>query len=166
MPIDYSKIASNYFPKSGVNKLLIGEAPPPNGTSYFYIPKDRVRELSMPSTVFQHYFGKKPETTEEYEYMLNQLKNNNIFLMDICDLPLRISNRSYKGWVDPEKLAILISHIPLLREKIISRGINISDENIIFLPARNMYNRQIRESFPNSTIISWADFRQTRELLP
>ncbi len=97
--------------------------------------------------------------------MLNQLKNNKIFLMDICDLPLRISNHSYRGWVDPEKLAILISHIPLLREKIISRGINIPDENIIFIPARNGYNQQIHRSFPNSTIISWADFRRSRELL-
>lgn len=165
MPLDYYALSEEYNPKENTTKLLIGECPPHNGETYFYLPAVPVREISMPSTIFQHYFNKKPQTIPEYESFLIKLYNNGIFLMDICDEPLHIVNHDFPGWVDPEQLEILKSHIPKLKEKIENRGINISPKNIIFLPARNKYNRQIRDNFPNSQIISWANFRRHRELL-
>lgn len=164
MTLIYKEIAEEYKPIK-VKTLLIGEAPPPNGTSYFYVPKVPVREISMPSTVFHHYFGKKPVTVVEYIYFLKLLKKHKIFLIDICDIPLRITNKAHKGWIDPEQLEILKSNIPKLKNKINLRKIIIPEEKIIFLPARNKYNRQIRENFPKSKIISWANFRRSRELL-
>jgi hypothetical protein len=165
MPIDYLDLSEHYNPKEKITKLLIGECPPHNGNTYFYLPAVPVREISMPSTIFQHYFDKKPQTIPEYQAFLEKLFHNGIFLMDICDEPLHIANRNFPGWVDPVQLEILKSHIPLLRQKIMSRGINIPDEQIIFLPARNRYNTQIHQNFPASQIISWANFRRSRELL-
>lgn len=165
MPIDYHGLSECYNPKENTSKLLIGECPPHNGETYFYLPSVPVSEISMPSTIFQHYFDKRPETKTEYESFLKKLYDKGIFLMDICDEPLHIANHDFPGWVDPEQLAILKTHIPLLRQKINSRSINIPDEQIIFLPARNGYNPQIHQNFPNSQIISWANFRMARELL-
>jgi hypothetical protein len=165
MPLDYFSLSKKYNPKENIKVLLVGECPPHSGNSYFYLPAIPVRESSLPSTIFQHYFGKRPQTIPEYESFLERLHENGFFLMDICDEPLHIANRDYPRWVDPEQLEILKSHIPKLKKKIIERGINIPEENIIFLPARNRYNRKIRENFPNSRIISWANFRRSRELL-
>lgn len=166
MPLDYQVLSEDYNPKENIKILLIGECPPNNGETYFYLPAVPVREISMPSTIFQHYFDKRPDTIPEYETFLKKLYKNGIFLMDICDEPLRIRIPNHLGGVDKEQLEILKSHIPMLRQKITSRGINIPDEQIIFMPARNGYNPQIRENFPHSQIISWANFRRTRELLP
>ena len=165
MPIDYAGLAKKYQPKH-VKTLIIGETPPPNGTSFFYLPKMRSKEYRLPSVVFRHYFGKLPFSADEYKLMLDKLTKNNIFVMFICDTPLRISNRIFSKGYDPEELTKLISHIPHLREKISSRGIDIPAEKIIFLPARNYCDRHIRKFFPNSQIISWEDFRTTHELLP
>lgn len=164
MSLNYKQIAEEYKPHK-IKTLLIGEAPPPDGESYIYIPHVPVPETSLPSTVFQHYFGKKPSTIEEYKAYLEKLCEHEIFVMDICDLPLRIRNDNFPDRVDPQQLAVLISHIPLLYQKIISRGINIPGEQIIFLMARNRYYRQIRENFPKSKAFLWRDFRRSREML-
>jgi hypothetical protein len=165
MPLDYHALSEDYNPKKKITKLLIGECPPHNGKTYFYLPAVPVREISMPSTIFQHYIGRNPQTIPEYQSFLEKLFHNGIFLMDICDEPLHIANHDFPGWVDPVQLEILKSRIPKLKEKIVKRQINISEVNIIFLPARNKYNTQIHQNFPASQIISWANFRRSRELL-
>lgn len=164
MPIDYAEISGIYKPNF-VNTLLIGEAPPANESTYFYIPKNPVKETSLSSAIFHHYFGKIPVVNKEYELMLLQLKLHKIFFMDICDVPLRISNRSYKDGIDPFHLDILRSHIPNLRSKILERKIIIDDENIKFLLPRLNYRTQLRIEFPNSQFYSLSDFRESRELL-
>lgn len=100
MTLDYQALSEDYNPKENTKKLLIGECPPHNGETYFYLPAVPVLEISMPSTVFQHYLGIKPQTITEYDLFLKKLYDNGIFLMDICDKPLRIRIPNHLGGVD------------------------------------------------------------------
>jgi hypothetical protein len=164
MPLDYVEIANKFKP-AFVKTLIIGEAPPANESTYFYIPKNPVKAESLSSAIFHHYFGKIPVINKEYELMLTQLKLHKIFFIDICDIPLRISNRVYKDGIDPFHLDILKTHIPKLRSKIMERKIVVEDENIIFLLPRQNYRSKLRKEFPKSQFYSLSDFRESRELL-
>src|SRR3974377_1408350 len=138
MVINYFEESENYKPEK-VRVLLIGEAPPPSGKTYFYIPREMTNNLpiekdtSLPATIFHHYFKKRPKTEDEYKALLMELKKLGIFLIDICDEPLRIrdNNGIHRGNLDR-----LIMEIANLRNKIELRGISIEDKDIIFLLPR------------------------------
>ena len=72
--------------------------------------------------------------------------------MDILDEPLEIKH-------NPENYKKLILQIPKLGGKIKNRGIQIKDENIIFLNPGHGYHKELKKEFPESKIIKWIDFR-------
>lgn len=160
----YTDAHSKYLPDV-IKYLLICESPPPSGKSYFYFPKKMNPERdissysSLPATIFYHYCKIIPSTNEDYENLLNKLKLKGIFLMDICDEPLRIRDRNCPGWINRENLEILISHIPKLMNKIKKRIGGIKEEKIIFLLPRNHYKRLLKEYFPKAQYYSWKEFR-------
>jgi hypothetical protein len=159
--INYFEESEKYKPPL-VKTLLIAEAPPPSGNSYFYVPRPMSvnrsieNDTSLPATIFFHYFQMRPETEEGYIYLLNQLKEMGIFLMDIVDEPLRI-REGYS--INERNLKILLYEIPNLRIKIKNRGIRISDDDIIFLLPRLHYKKALMNEFPNSKFMRWKDFR-------
>ena len=159
MKIDYEAESEKYRPNP-IGCLLIGEAPPPSGQTYFYVPKalsenvDIANDRSLPATIFYHYFQTRPTTVEEYDALLRRLKSMGIFLIDICDEPIRVRN-------SPEGVERIIHEISKLREKITLRGIDVPDEKIVFLLARSGYERHIRKEFPRSSRITWKDFRMS-----
>ena len=160
-PINYFQESEKYRPKT-VRTLLIAEAPPPTGTKYFYVPRamptkvPMEKDTSLPATIFQHYFKKRPETVDEYIDFLNRLRGAGIFLIDIADEPIRIRE---KGGINQENLQYLISKIKTLRTKIRERRIIIDDEDIIFLLPRLHFKKRLEEEFPKSEKIRWIDFR-------
>ncbi len=162
--INYLLESEKYKPKK-IKTLLIGESPPPSGKTYFYVPKPMSNkrliedEWSLPATIFYHYFKERPETIERYIELLERLKDEGVFLIDIVDDPIKISDRKVKGCIVKNNLEYLISRIPLLRNKTRSRGIDIEDENIIFLLARKQYKKYLDEEFPKSQKRKWIDFR-------
>jgi len=160
--IDYFKESKKYVPKK-IKTLLVGESPPPNCKTYFYIPKVPVKEVSLPSTIFKHYFKKNPLTEEEYEQMLKKLQQKGIFLIDIYDKPIKIRDRNQPKGINIPNLNRLKSQIPKLKEKIKNRRIAIEEENIIFLLARQHYKRELKEQFPHSQMIAWKKFRESQE---
>lgn len=160
MPINYSKESKKYKPKKFLT-LLVGEAPPPNGRDFFYIPKamNNNRMIkgyrSLPATIFFHYFKQIPSTVDEYKKLLDKLKKKGIFLIDIVDKPTQIRNNA-KG------LAKVKREIKKLRSKMKLKKIIIGDEKIIFLLARTNYSDDIGELFPISKKYRWIDFRLRR----
>lgn len=162
--IDYFVESEKYKPKV-VKTLLIGEAPPPDREHYFYLPaklrkyKDISKDNSLPATIFNHYFHKIPTDTEEYKKRLEDLCKKGIFLIDICDEPLKIRDRNCPGQVNHKNLKILIENIPTLRDKIKKRIPDIDDKNIIFLLARKHYINVLKKYFPNSIFYHWIEFR-------
>ena len=165
MPIDYFKESEKYKPQK-VSTLLVGEAPPPSGNFYFYLPRPLSNTIpirsdrSLPATIFHHYFQTRPETEREYVRLLLKLKDMGVFLIDISDEPLRIRER--RG-INQLNLDRLISEIPNLRSKMKSREIFIEDGKIIFLLPRLHYKRHLVDEFPESTFVRWIDFRITPE---
>jgi len=161
VPIDYLVESEKYRP-STIKTLLIGEAPPPNGESYFYLPTaprniSNVRnDRSLPATIFNHYFGKRPKDADEYHDFLIRLKKMGIFLMDIFDKPIKVRNSD-------EGLQKIIRAIPKFRSKLKKRNIKIEEEKIVFLLARNSYKNQIRESFPKAKLVKWINFRMNED---
>ena len=96
MPIEYFNQSEKFRPIK-INTLLVGEAPPPNGKSYFYVPKTGLREESLPATIFNHYFGEIPKTKERYKVLLEKLRDDlGIFLIDIYEKPIRIREAKWK----------------------------------------------------------------------
>jgi len=162
--IDYTKERNKYKPEL-VKTLLIGEAPPPSGKTFFYVPKqisnNRTIEndTSLPSTIFNHYFDRRPETIEEYKEFLKMLTQQNIFLIDILDEPIKIRGNK-------ENENYLISKIPDFREKVKSFGIELDEKYWIFLLARNSYKKYINKEFPLAQKIRWIDFRLKRKNYP
>lgn len=142
MPIDYTAEAGKYRP-SRITTLLVGEAPPASGTAYFYVPRELSTALpiendrGLPATIFLHYFGRRPTSINEYIDLLLALKANGIFLVDICDEPIRVRGSS-------EGICRIISKISRLREKFGSKGIIVPDTSIVFLLARRNYKSAIR----------------------
>jgi len=156
--INYTQEAGKYRPNK-IKTLLIGEAPPPSGKTYFYIPKVPVRG-GLPATIFQHYFGQNPKTEKEYADMLKRLQKNRIFLIDIYDEPIRILDKTKPKWRDMENLEKLKDEIPKLRGKMKKKKVNVQDKNITFLLARNDYKKEIKQMFPESKLIFWKKFRE------
>lgn len=173
MSLENRIMAINYFNESGkyrpekigktIKILLVSEAPPSSGTTYFYVPRrmsDRIpiqKDRSLPATIFNHYFGKRPTTIDEYVNFLVKLQEKGIFLIDICDEPIKVRG-------NPNGIQRIIREIPKLRTKMEERKINIADEDIVFLLARNSYIKYIRREFPNSKFIRWIDFRISRTM--
>ncbi|MBI5026434.1 MAG: hypothetical protein HZC12_06870 [Nitrospirae bacterium] len=118
------------------------------------IQKDR----SLPATIFSHYFQKRPTTEEEYDNLLRLLQSKGIFLIDICDDPIKVRGNS-------NGIQRLIKEIPKLRTKMKKRKINIEDKDIVFLLARKNYLKNIKQEFPISKYIRWIDFRMSPEPL-
>jgi len=166
----YHLIAEPYKHKK-IKYLLIGEAPPPSGV-YFYKPMRLAlgakieNDRSLPSTIFNHYFDKRPESENEYLSMLYSLKNRGIFLVDIIDEPIKVADRSFPGWVNPENVEKVKEGIGNLMDRLSLRGIEIQENRMIFLLARKHYKRKIREAFPVSYRISWKDFRMKNKSCP
>lgn len=168
MALNYYKLSEKYKPENiGLETkiLLIGESPPQNGTSYFYLPKVPIRKGSLSDTIFRHYFHNTipPQTIQGHKRFLQDLQKNGIFLIDISDEPLRIRDKNYPNWINLSELNKLLKEIPNLRDKIWKRGIIINDENIMFLLARNKYKSTLKELFPKSQFCSWKKFRTSSE---
>ncbi len=159
MTINYLAESEKYRPKK-ILTLLVGEAPPPSRKTYFYMPnsmrvkKEIEKDSNLPATIFNHYFGKRPENDVDYILFLRELQRNGIFLIDICDEPLRVRN-------SPEGLQRIIDEIPMLRGKMKRRKISIHDEDIVFLLARHNYKKFLKKAFPVSHMIRWIDFRMS-----
>ena len=157
MSIDYLAQSEKYRP-GAIETLLIGEAPPPNGKRYFYLPTTMgnnlpiERNCSLPATIFHHYFKTLPADEEEYHELLLRLKQLRVFLVDIVDEPTRVRG-------SPDGVRRVIEAIPKLRAKLKRRTINIEDKRIVFLLARNKYRKEIRKAFPESSLVPWMDFR-------
>ena len=136
-PINYFQESEKYRPKM-VRTLLIAEAPPPSGTKYFYVPRAMSntvpieKDRSLPATIFHHYFRERPKTKDRYVDFLLQLKEKGIFLIDICNEPVKVRGT-------PEGVARIIAEIPKLRQKMAVRHIQVLDCDIVFLLARNRY---------------------------
>lgn len=164
MPTDYFNSSEIYKPVT-VKTLLITISPPLKETENFYIPRNLISSKKITSVIFNHYFGRHSDNSKVYDYFLHILKNNGIFLMNIIEEHFKIVSRAYIGGVIPEQFEKFLTYIPFLRPKIISRGIKIPDEQIIFLIPNNKFKRPIKRYFRNSQFILCNDFRHSRELL-
>ena len=159
--IKYFKEAEKYRPKR-IKTLLIGESPPLNNKSYFYIPpkkfplfRSRRFDISLPSTIFYHYFNKIPKFTKEYINFLNKLRKKGIFLVDIYNKPLKVRGNK-------ENQKKIIKSISSLKKRLLKRKIDINkigEENVIFLVARKGYKVEIEKYFQNVKTFNWIDFR-------
>ncbi|MEN6411918.1 MAG: hypothetical protein ABFC84_04010 [Veillonellales bacterium] len=161
MSLNYVELSEKYRP-TRINTLLIGEAPPPCGTKYFYLPQKlksniSIREdRSLPATIFWHYFQRRPQDEQEYTVLLDRLKNAGIFLVDILDEPIKIRGNR-------ENEAKLVAEIPNLKNKLENRKIIISEEKMIFLLARNTYKKIIKKYFKSASLIPWIEYRLNAE---
>lgn len=166
--MNYELLAKKYQPKK-INTLLIGEAPPPNGKKYFYLIPENYRlssktiedDCSLPSTIFNHYFGRRPFDSEEYEHFLNQLKERGVFLIDIIEEPIQIRDRQKRG-LNEENLNRLFSEENLKRLKTKVDSLISTETNLIFLYARGYkkeYRDRLKRIFENSISFRWKDFR-------
>lgn len=155
--IDYFTASERYRPPS-ITTLLVGEAPPPNGRKYFYVPgKLRAApsiELnrSLPATIFHHYFARLPADPAEYTAMLEDLTALGVFLVDLCDEPVRV-----RGSADG--LRRIRKEIPTFRQRLRDRGIEVEEERMVFLLARSSYRADLRLHFPKAAFRTWLDFR-------
>ncbi len=162
MGINYKDEAEKYMPTHSIRALLVAEAPPSDKKSYFYVPKAMnpassiENQRNLAATVFWHYFHEIPGTRKDYERLLKKLKKRRIFLVDICDEPIRVRN-------SPEGLARIKSEIPKLRRKLKDRGITISEDKIVFLHARRNYSKYLRSEFRESKHTCWMCFRMNWE---
>lgn len=174
MNINYSKTSSLYKPKK-IRTLLIGEAPPPSGEKYFYkIPKKYVvskiiaDDTSLPATIFNHFFGRRPNNSEEYGEFLESLKENGIFLIDLINLPLKIRDKKEKGGINKELVDNVFSDTNLVDLKNRINELSDSETEIIFLLARKYkkdYKNRLSETLgiklTKKNYIRWKDFRLT-----
>ena len=157
MAIDYIALSEKYRPDT-ITTLLIGEAPPPSGKRYFYLPQKMSdtrpikTDTSLPATIFYHYFQRRPTTEDEYKFLLLQLQQAGIFLIDICDEPIKVRGCE-------QGVQRISEEVGNLRRKMSARGICVADHNIVFLLARKNYLKHIRREFPDSQYIPWIDFR-------
>jgi hypothetical protein len=174
MNINYNELASLYKPTK-ISTLLIGEAPPPSGKKYFYLIPDKYnprnpieQDQSLPATVFNHYFGRRPNSPEEYRKFLICLKEHGIFLIDLINLPLRIRNNKEHGGINIESIEQVFSdaNLAVLNNRI--EEIADANTEIIFLIARNykkVYKSKLSITtgipFTKKNYIRWKDFRLT-----
>lgn len=163
MKLDYIGLAETYKPQQ-VKTLLIGEAPPPDGKRYFYkipdkcsISKDIEIDRSLPSTIFNHYFGRRPSDPDEYRQFLEMLKNEGVFLIDIYEKPEKF-NRHKENWY----ILFTDHNLELLRRRV--RSLANEKTKIIFLLARNYPTEQkskLTTMFSAARYVRWIDFRTT-----
>jgi len=162
MKLNYNSLSNQYKPTK-IKILLIGEAPPPNGKTYFYkvpdnySPKKTIEgDYSLSATIFNHYFGRRPNDRHEYEDFLNLLKRDGIFLIDMYKYP-----EDFRG--NKELRRKLFTDINI--EKLLIEIKSLKNEEsfkIIFLLARNYLKCQLdilRERFPTADLIRWKEFR-------
>lgn len=152
-------MASPYRPLK-VKTLLVGEGPPPNGKTHFYKVPEKYNptinielDKSLPATIFNHYFGRRPHNAGEYQVFLNSLRMNGIFLMDMYKKPekFRGDNQSHEKLFSESNISDLLKEISA-----------ISPEEIIFLLARSYSKRHLdilRKEFPNASLVRWKKFR-------
>jgi len=159
MGLDYLALSEMYRP-AVIKTLLVGEAPPHNRTTYFYQPTvlRRIPNIrnnsSLPATIFYHYFQELPNNVEEYVALLLRLKELGVFLVDLYDLPIRVRG-------DAAGVQQIREAVPLFREKLKRRNIDVADENIVFLLARRNYRAILQDEFPESRLVQWIDFRMS-----
>lgn len=158
---DYQALANQYKPGQVIT-LLISEAPPSDGESYFYkVPpnyklddKSIENDDSLPAAIFSHYFQKQPKDTVEYEAYLQQLKQQGIFYIDLLEAPIDLS-------CNPDSINELVnkSTINDLKYRIAEHMQN--EQNIIFLFSRNGYEAELKKNFPLAQFFTWKDFKTT-----
>ena len=168
MELNYEKLAEPFKPNE-IKILLVGEAPPPNGKKYFYqvpekyTPSKTIKEdTSLPATIFNHFFNRRPISSIEYMDFLNQLKTKGVFLIDMINEPLKIRDREAKNGINQENLERLFSeeNLTVFKEKVEKLITNETD--IIFLLARNYrkaYKDKLKNNFSSVKFIRWKDFR-------
>lgn len=163
--LDYQKLAKNFMPNE-IKILLIGEAPPPNGKKYFYripenySPSSSIEyDRSLPATIFNHYFGRRPKDEKEYECFLKCLKKRDIFLIDIINEPLKIRDKGRKNGINEDNIAKLLSNLDYLKKRIEEFKIKNKNIIVIFLLARNNYIKKLKEKFEDVSFITWKCFR-------
>jgi len=160
----YEELASTFKPQK-TKILLIGEAPPPNGKSYFYAIPEKYPtrkysiedDTSLPATIFNHYFGRRPNNPEEYKHFLECLKERGIFLIDIINEPIEIRKKDRS--LNQENIDKLISDNNLNELEIRINSLKNNDTKIIFLLARKKYLKSLRIKFPNYSFVTWKCFR-------
>jgi hypothetical protein len=157
MVIDYRVESAKYRPHV-INTLLLGEAPPASGKTYFYVPRQIPikrpieDDRSLPATIFHHYFGTRPRSEDEYTDFLLALKDQGVFLVDICDEPITVRDSA-------EGVRRIISEIPVLGQKLRKRGIAVAEDAMVFLLARRKYESHIRRAYPKAVRVTWKCFR-------
>lgn len=161
----YSLYSECYKPTE-IKVLLIGEAPPPNGKSYFYAVPEKYptritsieNDTSLPATIFNHYFGRRPNDTNEYKQFLKCLQERGIFLIDIINENLVIKKRGLP--FNQVNINKLVSTKNLNELKFRITKLITSDTKIIFLlPTGRPYIKRLREEFPNVSFVNWKCFR-------
>jgi hypothetical protein len=170
MKIDLSQYrnASNKYRPDAVKLLLVGEAPPPSQKHYIYWPKQMSRaqlenDYSFPATVFGHFFDRKPVDINEYDQFLYELKKMTIWILDMYEEPIKVGDRNLPNNRIEANFQKVKGSIKSFRHRLESLKLgHLKDEQIIFLPPRGGYNREIKSHFPNSKIVRWADFRLRR----
>lgn len=160
MAIDYVAQSEAHRP-AVIETLLVGEAPPPSGNSYFYLPttlcstKSIRDNRSLPATIFYHYFQRLPSDEGQYSELLLELKRRGVFLVDILDEPVKVRD-------SPEGVQQIVGAIPKLREKLRRRNIDVPEDCITFLLARKTYQKSLKAEFPRSRLVPWIEFRMQR----
>lgn len=163
--MDYNTLAKKYKPEA-IKTLLVGEAPPPDGKTYFYkipdvysIPKSKIEDdSSLRATIFNHYFGRRPNDRSEYEKFLICLQKRGVFLIDIYDENLVIKKRGqpFNG-VNIEKL-VSAENIKKLKDKI-SKLVTPETKVIFVIPTGRPYTKELLKEFPNISCVNWKCFR-------
>lgn len=154
--MNYKKLAKKYKPKK-IKTILVGESPPQNGKTYFYLPIDKITIGSFPGTIFKHYFNRLPIDKKEYISFLEVLQSWGIWVIDITDKPVKVWV-DRKNWIKDEKVIKKISNkLPRLKRRI-SR-LKVSEDNVTFLLARNDYKSKVKKLFPYSSYYDWKSFR-------
>jgi len=143
MCLNYENIAEDYKPDL-IKILLIGEAPPSNGKKYFYKVPEKCSfskkiedDRSLPATIFNHYFNKRPQDSDEYKKYLDCLRNNGVFLIDMINEPLKIRDDKEKGGINKDNLDKIFSDMNLYLLKTRISGLINDKTQIIFLVPRN-----------------------------
>ena len=174
MHINYTELANNYRPENEIKWLLIGEAPPPNGDTYFYLPKVPIRKDSMPKTIFMHYFDDIPDTEEKYQQLLEILKSMGVFLVDIVNENIKVRDiyaetficeyfdkKPLMKGVRKKEFEEVLRNIPLLEKNLKNRGIAVPSSNWIFLlPGSRHRISYIKSFYPDSRAFRWHKFRR------
>lgn len=162
MAVKYRAVAEIFKPED-IKKLIIGECPPSDGKSYFYIPTPVKNLESMPGTIFTHYFQCIPTTENKYFEMLCVLKEYGIFLIDILDHPILIRD---SGGIIKENLEILKTGIQNFPSHLARNGIDVPQANWTFLiPTGRNYTRLLKNLYPEAKVIIWPDYRRITEPL-